>query len=129
MIRRPPRSTLSSSSAASDVYKRQGRDLVPVVKEYKASEEASSMQPSARSICTAPPFPQDMDTCVPDPFNFWDWLSANEEALTRGAALNLFEGHPDKEFEVVVTGGGTGGPTRFEYETCLLYTSPSPRDS
>ena len=25
MIRRPPRSTLSSSSAASDVYKRQGR--------------------------------------------------------------------------------------------------------
>src|SRR5665648_679149 len=27
MIRRPPRSTLSSSSAASDVYKRQGVDL------------------------------------------------------------------------------------------------------
>src|SRR5674536_109909 len=30
MIRRPPRSTLSSSSAASDVYKRQGiRALAP----------------------------------------------------------------------------------------------------
>src|SRR5664279_1335118 len=28
MIRRPPRSTLSSSSAASDVYKRQGLELV-----------------------------------------------------------------------------------------------------
>eukprot|EP00658_Telonema_sp_P-2_P059339 TRINITY_DN48193_c0_g1_i2.p1 TRINITY_DN48193_c0_g1~~TRINITY_DN48193_c0_g1_i2.p1 ORF type:complete len:141 (+),score=34.07 TRINITY_DN48193_c0_g1_i2:92-514(+) len=28
MIRRPPRSTLSSSSAASDVYKRQPRDIV-----------------------------------------------------------------------------------------------------
>src|SRR5674536_79086 len=27
MIRRPPRSTLSSSSAASDVYKRQGVDF------------------------------------------------------------------------------------------------------
>src|SRR5665648_430945 len=27
MIRRPPRSTLSSSSAASDVYKRQGNDV------------------------------------------------------------------------------------------------------
>src|SRR5664280_3894579 len=27
MIRRPPRSTLSSSSAASDVYKRQGKKL------------------------------------------------------------------------------------------------------
>src|SRR5664280_209667 len=27
MIRRPPRSTLSSSSAASDVYKRQGKGV------------------------------------------------------------------------------------------------------
>src|SRR5664280_2128236 len=27
MIRRPPRSTLSSSSAASDVYKRQGKKI------------------------------------------------------------------------------------------------------
>src|SRR5664279_1429257 len=31
MIRRPPRSTLSSSSAASDVYKRQIRDIKPPV--------------------------------------------------------------------------------------------------
>eukprot|EP00658_Telonema_sp_P-2_P023029 TRINITY_DN19227_c0_g1_i6.p1 TRINITY_DN19227_c0_g1~~TRINITY_DN19227_c0_g1_i6.p1 ORF type:complete len:128 (+),score=27.53 TRINITY_DN19227_c0_g1_i6:90-473(+) len=31
MIRRPPRSTLSSSSAASDVYKRQVYDLYGVV--------------------------------------------------------------------------------------------------
>src|SRR5674536_385957 len=29
MIRRPPRSTLSSSSAASDVYKRQRQDRTP----------------------------------------------------------------------------------------------------
>ena len=28
MIRRPPRSTLDRSSAASDVYKRQNKDLV-----------------------------------------------------------------------------------------------------
>src|SRR5664280_3772486 len=34
MIRRPPRSTLSSSSAASDVYKRQLDDLAAVVLEY-----------------------------------------------------------------------------------------------
>src|SRR5664279_6438228 len=31
MIRRPPRSTLSSSSAASDVYKRQVRDSLSVL--------------------------------------------------------------------------------------------------
>src|SRR5665648_753958 len=33
MIRRPPRSTLSSSSAASDVYKRQPRDDVAAALE------------------------------------------------------------------------------------------------
>eukprot|EP00828_Plagiopyla_frontata_P021405 TRINITY_DN279_c0_g1_i13.p3 TRINITY_DN279_c0_g1~~TRINITY_DN279_c0_g1_i13.p3 ORF type:complete len:111 (+),score=15.42 TRINITY_DN279_c0_g1_i13:108-440(+) len=31
MIRRPPRSTLSSSSAASDVYKRQSLESVPKI--------------------------------------------------------------------------------------------------
>eukprot|EP00658_Telonema_sp_P-2_P009178 TRINITY_DN13461_c0_g1_i5.p1 TRINITY_DN13461_c0_g1~~TRINITY_DN13461_c0_g1_i5.p1 ORF type:complete len:113 (-),score=23.21 TRINITY_DN13461_c0_g1_i5:52-390(-) len=31
MIRRPPRSTLSSSSAASDVYKRQIYSLAPII--------------------------------------------------------------------------------------------------
>src|SRR5664280_407335 len=33
MIRRPPRSTLSSSSAASDVYKRQFLDSAPTLTE------------------------------------------------------------------------------------------------
>src|SRR5664280_3711783 len=32
MIRRPPRSTLSSSSAASDVYKRQGDERDPEIR-------------------------------------------------------------------------------------------------
>src|SRR5664280_787309 len=35
MIRRPPRSTLSSSSAASDVYKRQIRDLSAAFMDYR----------------------------------------------------------------------------------------------
>eukprot|EP00656_Telonema_subtile_P039632 TRINITY_DN44720_c0_g1_i1.p1 TRINITY_DN44720_c0_g1~~TRINITY_DN44720_c0_g1_i1.p1 ORF type:complete len:336 (+),score=18.06 TRINITY_DN44720_c0_g1_i1:96-1103(+) len=39
MIRRPPRSTLSSSSAASDVYKRQMRTLPPSERIYSDSEE------------------------------------------------------------------------------------------
>ena len=41
MIRRPPRSTLDRSSAASDVYKRQvsARDAVkPIVQTYKTGE-------------------------------------------------------------------------------------------
>src|SRR5665648_682577 len=42
MIRRPPRSTLSSSSAASDVYKRQERcrfDIVAKLRQWELSEE------------------------------------------------------------------------------------------
>src|SRR5665648_1278559 len=40
MIRRPPRSTLSSSSAASDVYKRQGGVSVPAAVAAAASLRA-----------------------------------------------------------------------------------------
>eukprot|EP00828_Plagiopyla_frontata_P041114 TRINITY_DN5767_c0_g1_i2.p1 TRINITY_DN5767_c0_g1~~TRINITY_DN5767_c0_g1_i2.p1 ORF type:complete len:228 (-),score=14.58 TRINITY_DN5767_c0_g1_i2:201-884(-) len=36
MLRRPQRSTLSSSSAASDVYKRQGRDRICKIIQYLA---------------------------------------------------------------------------------------------
>eukprot|EP00828_Plagiopyla_frontata_P047127 TRINITY_DN862_c0_g1_i15.p1 TRINITY_DN862_c0_g1~~TRINITY_DN862_c0_g1_i15.p1 ORF type:complete len:114 (+),score=45.93 TRINITY_DN862_c0_g1_i15:109-450(+) len=39
MIRRPPRSTLSSSSAASDVYKRQGINAEYMGKEQNEKEE------------------------------------------------------------------------------------------
>eukprot|EP00656_Telonema_subtile_P043366 TRINITY_DN4972_c0_g1_i2.p1 TRINITY_DN4972_c0_g1~~TRINITY_DN4972_c0_g1_i2.p1 ORF type:complete len:536 (+),score=146.51 TRINITY_DN4972_c0_g1_i2:75-1682(+) len=39
MIRRPPRSTLSSSSAASDVYKRQVEQLLPLVEEVGSLSE------------------------------------------------------------------------------------------
>src|SRR5665648_1239721 len=38
MIRRPPRSTLSSSSAASDVYKRQPQAVRDVFRAVRASE-------------------------------------------------------------------------------------------
>eukprot|EP00656_Telonema_subtile_P012192 TRINITY_DN16124_c0_g1_i3.p1 TRINITY_DN16124_c0_g1~~TRINITY_DN16124_c0_g1_i3.p1 ORF type:complete len:105 (-),score=31.64 TRINITY_DN16124_c0_g1_i3:164-478(-) len=39
MIRRPPRSTLSSSSAASDVYKRQDKKRSKKSKKEKKSKE------------------------------------------------------------------------------------------
>src|SRR5674536_406734 len=55
MIRRPPRSTLSSSSAASDVYKRQERDvLLPTI----ASTELTTSTDFARgNIVSLPVFP------------------------------------------------------------------------
>src|SRR5665648_224734 len=40
MIRRPPRSTLSSSSAASDVYKRQGVSLTAILPALGPRDDA-----------------------------------------------------------------------------------------
>src|SRR5665648_1304256 len=42
MIRRPPRSTLSSSSAASDVYKRQVRPALQIIKTKPGNKIVSS---------------------------------------------------------------------------------------
>eukprot|EP00658_Telonema_sp_P-2_P034065 TRINITY_DN24900_c0_g2_i1.p1 TRINITY_DN24900_c0_g2~~TRINITY_DN24900_c0_g2_i1.p1 ORF type:complete len:359 (+),score=22.33 TRINITY_DN24900_c0_g2_i1:77-1153(+) len=48
MIRRPPRSTLSSSSAASDVYKRQDESIVVVNGVAMSASEAQRIQPPKR---------------------------------------------------------------------------------
>eukprot|EP00656_Telonema_subtile_P027744 TRINITY_DN298_c0_g1_i1.p1 TRINITY_DN298_c0_g1~~TRINITY_DN298_c0_g1_i1.p1 ORF type:complete len:284 (-),score=87.04 TRINITY_DN298_c0_g1_i1:332-1183(-) len=51
MIRRPPRSTLSSSSAASDVYKRQGINA-----EYGTHQQEAMMNGGDESVyCLIPP--------------------------------------------------------------------------
>ena len=42
MIRRPPRSTLDRSSAASDVYKRQRPDHQPLVGRVRRAQQADA---------------------------------------------------------------------------------------
>src|SRR5450756_918659 len=44
MIRRPPRSTQSRSSAASDVYKRQGLNVRPLLESLCQREYISKLQ-------------------------------------------------------------------------------------
>src|SRR5664280_3867677 len=53
MIRRPPRSTLSSSSAASDVYKRQ-----PLVGDQSVGGERAGQQPDRLLDLTQPTLTQ-----------------------------------------------------------------------
>ena len=55
MIRRPPRSTLSSSSAASDVYKRQTRKVKPIWTLQK--QETVSGSGISWAICKSAPSP------------------------------------------------------------------------
>eukprot|EP00828_Plagiopyla_frontata_P015445 TRINITY_DN20040_c0_g1_i1.p1 TRINITY_DN20040_c0_g1~~TRINITY_DN20040_c0_g1_i1.p1 ORF type:complete len:129 (+),score=25.00 TRINITY_DN20040_c0_g1_i1:2-388(+) len=50
MIRRPPRSTLSSSSAASDVYKRQvhGNSATPLPLPFIINQSSDNTQPISK---------------------------------------------------------------------------------
>merc|ERR1712150_245184 len=93
-----------------------GRDLVPVVKAFKASEECATGVPKTDSI-EKEPWPVDSDTDVPDPFDLKTWLEEHKSELAKGADLNLFEGHPDGEFSVRVVGGPGSQSASFEYET------------
>ena len=53
MIRRPPRSTLSSSSAASDVYKRQEYEWVQFNKQLRLIRSVKDDMYQMQSILTA----------------------------------------------------------------------------
>jgi len=94
-----------------------GRDLVPVVKAFKASEECATGKPREGSVPATKPFQIDSETEVPDPFNLKDFLEEHKAELAAGADLNLFEGHPDGEFSVRVIGGPSSQTASFEYET------------
>jgi len=94
-----------------------GRDLVPVVQAFKSSEECTSGRPKEDSVPTEKPLEQDMTTEVPEPFYLKEWIESRAKELEAGASLNLFEDHPDKEFDVRIIGGGSTQSSVFEHET------------
>lgn len=94
-----------------------GRDLVPVVQGYMASEEFKTRKPKEGSVPADKPFELDHETEVPQPFLLKDFLEAKKSDLATGADLNLFEGHPDGEFSVRVIGGPSEQVASFDYET------------
>lgn len=98
-----------------------GKDLAPIVAAFNASEEKVSRLPSASSVLEQPPLVQDTTTIVPPPFNLNRWLERHEAELHAGAALDLFTGHPDGEFDVRVIGGpSVQSNQRWHHETFLL---------
>ena len=135
MIRRPPRSTQSRSSAASDVYKRQGNIRfnrvgdAPIIGKlievyWKKSkigdrdEEAETMRaalrrklggeaetPAEEELISEPPL--DVEKEQPAEKNFFQWLFQDFLRI-----------HVEDEHII----------TYRKHWLCLLYTSPSPRD-
>ena len=160
MIRRPPRSTLSSSSAASDVYKRQYLECV-LMQKYKVGKFTSPHLLDVSERITIDQIPitheklkNDYDKLKHLDLGFFDFLFV--------IALNYFV---ENNVDIAIIEVGIGG--RFDVtneimynyalitnvsldhtqmlgdtrekiawqkagtaknNTCLLYTSPSPRD-
>eukprot|EP00658_Telonema_sp_P-2_P072956 TRINITY_DN62025_c0_g1_i1.p1 TRINITY_DN62025_c0_g1~~TRINITY_DN62025_c0_g1_i1.p1 ORF type:complete len:100 (-),score=19.82 TRINITY_DN62025_c0_g1_i1:167-466(-) len=99
MIRRPPRSTLSSSSAASDVYKRQVQSPRTATSALAATD--NNIVPVASSLRPESPPP----------------VVGPRRSITFTKAASELSVHSSSPNEGELVGG------------CLLYTSPSPRDS
>lgn len=94
-----------------------GRDLVPVIQQYKASEAFKTGAPTEGSIPDSRPWDDNADVEVPDPFDLAGFLAEHAEELRSGADLNLFEGHPDGEFTVRVVGGKSTQRLTLRLET------------
>eukprot|EP01015_Nassula_variabilis_P033955 TRINITY_DN8279_c0_g1_i1.p2 TRINITY_DN8279_c0_g1~~TRINITY_DN8279_c0_g1_i1.p2 ORF type:complete len:126 (-),score=68.78 TRINITY_DN8279_c0_g1_i1:39-416(-) len=114
MIRRPPRSTQSRSSAASDVYKRQEESKME--EEYKSGEQQPKIV-SLRVIDQDKEIAEKLKACAKSEFPF----KGRQDCSSCGKELNVLESAIEVE-------GQHYCKTHHPF-TCLLYTSPSPRDS
>ena len=101
MVRRPPRSTLDRSSAASDVYKRQVQSNISGVTDYIMKND---------------------EECIAQIRSLIEKIGKNEKAGFDRIESKLPK-YPTKEIFGVLP-----EDTLKPYNTCLLYTSPSPRD-
>ena len=103
MIRRPPRSTQSRSSAASDVYKRQdlpaGMNEDLQLQHFSLSRDTLHLIPVLKEILALNPDIKIMGS----PWSAPVWMKSNKNSV--------------------------GGNLNPQHYSCLLYTSPSPRDS
>ena len=119
MIRRPPRSTLDRSSAASDVYKRQEtgvsncslrRTIARITLGCQLSGQSRWLVVDGDNVPDVQPIPEERGVSVHQP----------DTAVGREVPEARFR-RPVVPVQCVAAGQEVLG-------VCLLYTSPSPRD-
>jgi len=82
-----------------------GKDLGPVIGEWKASEESKSRTPTNTSLPEKRLIQERTDIEIPEPFNLQEWVDAHLQQLTvDGSRMPLFPGHPDGEFSIMAEG-------------------------
>ena len=153
MIRRPPRSTQSRSSAASDVYKRQSierfYDLLKSI--HKSGDTINVVKKGGEGIVTSPITGDTYDFRLDFSFTFSDKFSKDyknifTKYLQMDSQINRIKN--DYDYTIYINMGEKiegkkiiqafkDGITNClstpmikwcEDKACLLYTSPSPRD-
>lgn len=68
-----------------------GVQLVPVIKEFFASEQCRTGRPIEGAIPAEPPYRPDSERTLAAPFNLKDWLSANGDEINRDRVKALFD--------------------------------------
>jgi len=79
------------------------KDLPPLIKKYKESEQYKTGKPIPGTITDHPPFKVDVTTEVHKPFSLKKWVSDNREAIRSGMKEMFSKG----EFKINAYGGGT----------------------
>eukprot|EP00657_Telonema_sp_P-1_P007306 TRINITY_DN27095_c0_g1_i1.p1 TRINITY_DN27095_c0_g1~~TRINITY_DN27095_c0_g1_i1.p1 ORF type:complete len:172 (-),score=84.03 TRINITY_DN27095_c0_g1_i1:142-657(-) len=155
MIRRPPRSTQSRSSAASDVYKRQLRATASNKAAFEADKarlEAENLERRKEAEAVAAKMGDlkvVMVRAAGESGQLYGSVSSRDiaDAVTEaGVAISrnqvvldraiktlglhdvVIRLHPEVTKIVVVNIARSEAEAETQFSTCLLYTSPSPRD-
>ena len=128
MIRRPPRSTLDRSSAASDVYKRQPRTLVDIFREtVERHPDVPALDNGATSLTYAE-FEEAASDLAEQLHEVGVGPGAKVGVRVRSGTVDLYVA-----IMAILVAGGAYVPVDADdpeerARTCLLYTSPRPRD-
>lgn len=81
-----------------------GTQLVPVIKEFFASEQYRTGKPIPGTIPANPPYQPDSERQIEEPFNLKDWLNTNRDEIHRHGFKRLFD--ESYQSEVIVYGKG-----------------------
>ncbi|GBG29083.1 3-hydroxyanthranilate 3,4-dioxygenase [Hondaea fermentalgiana] len=82
-----------------------GKDLVPVINAWKASEESKTREPTQDALPAERAIVENEQIELPEPFHLMTWVRDHDKELSEdGALLPLFPGHPDAEFKIQVEG-------------------------
>ncbi|KAI9552341.1 hypothetical protein GHT06_022706 [Daphnia sinensis] len=95
-----------------------GVQLVPVIKEFFASEQCRTGRPIPGTIPENPPYKPDSNREVENPFDLKDWLALHRDEIHKEGKKKLF-GNINYQSDVVVYGKGSDDFQASSYETWL----------